>query len=181
MVAARRRRLLAQHQDRAARRLRAVLGAVELPGAEQRDQQLRPDRLHAEHASARRPAARRPSALTNPFPNGLVAAARQRARRARPASARRSATSIRTAPRRACSSTRPTSSASCPTRWRSTVSYIGARGDHLPLGGTVDTVVNINQLDPKYLALGAVGAEPDGPEPVLRQRQRRAARDARRR
>ena len=32
-----------------------------------------------------------------------------------------------------------------------TVSYIGARGDHLPLGGTVDTVVNINQLDPKYL------------------------------
>jgi hypothetical protein len=35
------------------------------------------------------------------------------------------------------------------------VSYVGARGDHLPLGGTVDTVVNINQLDPKYLALGA--------------------------
>ncbi len=34
------------------------------------------------------------------------------------------------------------------------VSYIGARGDHLPLGGTTDTVVNINQLDPKYLALG---------------------------
>ncbi len=30
-----------------------------------------------------------------------------------------SATSIRTAPRRACSSTRSTSSASCPTRWRS--------------------------------------------------------------
>ena len=62
-----------------------------------------------------------------------------------------------------------------------TVSYIGARGDHLPLGGTVDTVVNINQLDPKYLALGADGPEPDGAEPVLRQRQRRAARDARRR
>jgi hypothetical protein len=36
-----------------------------------------------------------------------------------------------------------------------TFSYIGARGDHLPLGGTVDTLVNINQLDPKYLALGA--------------------------
>jgi hypothetical protein len=35
-----------------------------------------------------------------------------------------------------------------------TVSYIGARGDHLPLGGTVDTPVNINQLDPKYLTLG---------------------------
>jgi trimeric autotransporter adhesin len=36
------------------------------------------------------------------------------------------------------------------------VGYIGARGDHLPLGGTNDnTVVNINQLDPKYLALGS--------------------------
>jgi hypothetical protein len=36
-----------------------------------------------------------------------------------------------------------------------TISYIGARGDHLGLGGTSDTGVNINQLDPKYLALGA--------------------------
>jgi hypothetical protein len=36
-----------------------------------------------------------------------------------------------------------------------TISYIGARGDHLPLGGTDDTVVNINQLDPKYLSLGS--------------------------
>jgi hypothetical protein len=36
-----------------------------------------------------------------------------------------------------------------------TFSYVGARGDHLPLGGTVDTPVNINQLDPKYLALGS--------------------------
>jgi hypothetical protein len=36
------------------------------------------------------------------------------------------------------------------------IAYIGARGDHLPLGGTNDnTVVNINQLDPKYLALGS--------------------------
>jgi hypothetical protein len=36
-----------------------------------------------------------------------------------------------------------------------TVSYIGARGDHLPLGGTVDVGVNVNQLDPKYMALGS--------------------------
>ena len=36
-----------------------------------------------------------------------------------------------------------------------TVSYIGARGDHLPLGGTNDTALNVNQLDPKYMALGA--------------------------
>jgi hypothetical protein len=36
-----------------------------------------------------------------------------------------------------------------------TVSYVGSRGDHLGLGGTVDAGVNINQLDPKYLALGS--------------------------
>ena len=36
-----------------------------------------------------------------------------------------------------------------------TLSYIGARGDHLPLGGTVDTALNVNQLDPKYMALGS--------------------------
>ena len=35
-----------------------------------------------------------------------------------------------------------------------TIGYVGARGDHLPLGGTIDTPVNINQLDPKYAALG---------------------------
>src|SRR5262245_26419687 len=33
------------------------------------------------------------------------------------------------------------------------VSYVGARGDHLGVGGTGDTAININQLDPKYLAL----------------------------
>jgi hypothetical protein len=36
-----------------------------------------------------------------------------------------------------------------------TVSYVGSRGDHLGLGGTVDVGVNINQLDPKYLSLGS--------------------------
>jgi trimeric autotransporter adhesin len=36
-----------------------------------------------------------------------------------------------------------------------TVSYIGSKGDHLGLGGSSDTPVNINQLDPKYMALGA--------------------------
>jgi len=35
------------------------------------------------------------------------------------------------------------------------ISYVGARGDKLGLGGSNDTAVNINQLDPKYLALGA--------------------------
>ena len=35
------------------------------------------------------------------------------------------------------------------------VSYIGARGDHLPLGGTIDTPINVNQVDPTYLRLGS--------------------------
>ena len=48
-----------------------------------------------------------------------------------------------------------------------TLSYIGARGDHLPLGGTVDTVVNINQLDPKYLALGAAALSQPVPNPFF--------------
>jgi hypothetical protein len=36
-----------------------------------------------------------------------------------------------------------------------TVSYMGSRGDHLPLGGTADVALNVNQLDPKYMALGS--------------------------
>jgi hypothetical protein len=39
--------------------------------------------------------------------------------------------------------------------WAMTVSYIGARGDDLGLGGSEDIGININQLDPKYLALGS--------------------------
>jgi len=35
-----------------------------------------------------------------------------------------------------------------------TIGYVGARGDHLPIGGSAETTVNINQLDPKYLVLG---------------------------
>ncbi len=36
-----------------------------------------------------------------------------------------------------------------------TASYVGARSDHLGLGGSNDTPININQLDPAYLALGS--------------------------
>jgi trimeric autotransporter adhesin len=36
-----------------------------------------------------------------------------------------------------------------------TVSYMGARTDHSGIGGSGDAPVNINQLDPKYFALGA--------------------------
>ena len=35
------------------------------------------------------------------------------------------------------------------------VGYMGSRSEHLSLGGTSDATVNINQLDPTYLALGS--------------------------
>jgi hypothetical protein len=34
------------------------------------------------------------------------------------------------------------------------IGYSGSRSDNMPFGGTVDATVNINQLDPQYLALG---------------------------
>ncbi|MGE3844664.1 MAG: carboxypeptidase regulatory-like domain-containing protein [Vicinamibacterales bacterium] len=35
------------------------------------------------------------------------------------------------------------------------VGYSGSRSNHLPVGGTVDATVNINQIDPQYQSLGA--------------------------
>src|SRR5436309_11111180 len=35
------------------------------------------------------------------------------------------------------------------------IGYVGARSEHLGLGGSADTPVNINQVDPKYLSLGS--------------------------
>ncbi len=34
------------------------------------------------------------------------------------------------------------------------LSYLGSRGDNLGYGGSADATININQLDPKYMALG---------------------------
>jgi hypothetical protein len=48
-----------------------------------------------------------------------------------------------------------------------TFSYVGARGDNLPLGGTIDTPVNINQLDPKYMALGSAALSASVPNPFF--------------
>ena len=31
--------------------------------------------------------------------------------------------------------------------------YSGSRSEHMPVGGTVDATVNINQIDPSYLSL----------------------------
>jgi len=36
-----------------------------------------------------------------------------------------------------------------------TVGYVGSRSIHLGVGGTVDSTVNLNQLDPKFLSLGS--------------------------
>src|SRR5581483_5343426 len=46
-----------------------------------------------------------------------------------------------------------------------TFTYMGARGDHLPLGGSNDVPININQLDPKYLALGTAALSAQVPNP----------------
>jgi hypothetical protein len=35
------------------------------------------------------------------------------------------------------------------------IGYSGSRSDHMPVGGTVDATVNINQIDPSYLSLGS--------------------------
>ena len=48
-----------------------------------------------------------------------------------------------------------------------TASYVGARGDHLPLGGTVDSGINVNQLDPKYLALSSSVLNSTVPNPFF--------------
>ncbi len=53
-----------------------------------------------------------------------------------------------------------------------TFTYMGAKGDHLPLGGSNEVPVNSNQLDPKYLALGATALGAAAAEPVPRQPER---------
>ena len=104
--------------------------------------------------------------LTNPFPSGLVAPLGNA-----PGALSGVGTTIsyvdqnRTAPRVQQYSV--DLQRELPGAMAITVSYVGARGDHLPLGGTVDTVVNINQLDPKYLALGAAVLNQTVPNPFF--------------
>lgn len=47
-----------------------------------------------------------------------------------------------------------------PGRMAVTVGYMGSRGTNLGLGGTIDTAVNINQLDPQFLSLGNALLDP---------------------
>jgi trimeric autotransporter adhesin len=52
--------------------------------------------------------------------------------------------------------------------WALALTYMGARGDDLTLGGANDDIgININQLDPKYLALGKTALEEQLPNPFL--------------
>ena len=154
-------RLLAQHQDGAARRLRRLLGAVQLPGAEPVDEQLRPGRLHAEHARRRRP--RR-------YADRVASPTRSRTASSQPAGNSLGAltgvgTTISyvdqnsTAPRVQQYSA-STCSASCRAARRSSSATSARAAITSASAASDDTPVNINQLDPKYLALGAA-LEPD--------------------
>ena len=53
-----------------------------------------------------------------------------------------------------------------PDNMAISIGYVGARSDHLGLGGTVDAPININQVDPKYLSLG-VALTQSVPNPFL--------------
>jgi hypothetical protein len=48
-----------------------------------------------------------------------------------------------------------------------TFTYMGAKGDHLPIGGSNEVPVNWNQLDPKYLALGSAALAQQLPNPFF--------------
>ena len=48
-----------------------------------------------------------------------------------------------------------------------TASYVGARSDYIGLGGSNDVAININQLDPKYLALGSAALSAQLPNPFF--------------
>ena len=69
-LAARRAGLLVQSQDRPSRRLRDLLGAVELSG--RRRHQLRPDRLQPVRPSRCRTSSSPTCPFTNPFPGGVL-------------------------------------------------------------------------------------------------------------
>ncbi len=165
-VAARRRRLLVQHQHRAARRLRRLLGAVQLPGAEHVDQQLRPGRLHPEHARCSRPPARRPSRWTTrsrsawlqPSGNskGLLSGLNGdvELRRSEPLGAARAAVVGRPPARDR-------------QRHGADLHLHGREGRPSPARRLERSAGQLNQLDPKYLALGATALAQQLPNPFL--------------
>ena len=153
VVAARRCRLRPDADHSAARRLRAVLGAVQLSRRQHLGEQLRPGRLHGRTRSCRQ-SRTSPVTLTNPFPNGVTQPT---------GNALGALTNLdsnisyvdqnRTAPRVQQFSV--DLQRELPGSMAVSIGYMGARTDHAGIGGSSDTAVNINQLDPAYLALGA--------------------------
>ena len=167
-VAARRRRLFAQHQHRAARRLRHLLGAVQLPGAEHRRPATTARSASRRTRSCQQTAGTPTVTLDNPFPNGVL---QPSGNSAGALSGARTATSA--------SSTR-TASAPRVQQWSAdlqrelgggmalTVTYMGAQAATTCRSAARTTSpVNINQLDPKYLALGAAALAQQLPNPFF--------------
>jgi trimeric autotransporter adhesin len=54
-----------------------------------------------------------------------------------------------------------------PANMAVTLSYIGSRSNHLDPGGSAGLGININQLDPRYLALGSAALDQQLPNPFL--------------
>jgi len=54
-----------------------------------------------------------------------------------------------------------------PGKMALVASYVGARSDFIALGGSADIGININQLDPKYLALGSAVLDQQLPNPFF--------------
>ncbi len=169
VLAAPRHGLLVRSQDGGARRLRHLLGAVELSG-----RQLAPTTATSaspRHRSSSRTSSSPTVTSTNPFPNGALQPVGNSLRRARPASAARSSSSTRTRRRPMCTSTRSTSTASCPATWRLASNTPAPPAVDLGFGGSNDGILNINQLDPE-VPVARHRAARAGAQPVLRSARR---------
>ena len=150
------------------------------PAPSSATQQLRPGRLHAEHDPRRRPPARRRT-LDEPVPE------RRRQRRSATASARSPASARhqlrRPEPHRAARAAvlgRPAARAA--GQHGADASATSARAAITCRSAARTTSrVNINQLDPKYLALGSRARTPRCRIPFFGNAERRPARRRRRR
>ena len=144
-------RALLQPEDGAARRLRHLLGAVELPGG--RHGQLRQHRLQPAHLHQPGPVPPdRPRWATR---SRTACCSRWATSSARwPASAARSSSSIRTSGRPGCSSTRSTSTASCRATWPSASSTPARRAVTSASADRTTASSTSTRCHPQYLALG---------------------------
>ena len=143
-LAAARRWSIDEPEDGDPRRLRHLLGAVELPGAEQH--QLRPDRRQPGRRCITQGAVRALGDDEQPVPERAAPADAERARRADRRRQRRSSSSIRTRRRRTCTCTRWTSSRELPGNIAVGFEYAGRDRPRPRLGGSNDGIVNINQV-----------------------------------